>query len=57
MEVAASPGITFLPCSYDWPTALGTSFGMLKETASGSVALSPSMIWSVKGRVVLGSIS
>ena len=50
MEVAASPGITFLPWSYDWPTTLGTSFGMLKETASGGVALSPSMILVCRGQ-------
>ena len=44
MEVTVSPGIAFLPYSYGWPTALGTSFGMLEKTAFGGVALSPYVI-------------
>ena len=30
--------LLFLPCSYDWPIRLRTSFGMLERTASGDVA-------------------
>ena len=48
--MTASPGIAFPPCSYGWPTGLGTSFGMLEETASGGVALSPSVILVCRGQ-------
>ena len=50
MEVTASPGIAFLPCSYGWPIGLGTSFGMLEGTASGDVALSPFVILVCRGQ-------
>ena len=50
MEVTASLGIASLPCFYGWPTALGISFGMIEETASGSVALSPYMILLSQGQ-------
>ena len=50
MEVTASPEIAFLPCSYGWPTGLGTSFRMLEGTASGGVALSPSVILICRGQ-------
>ena len=33
-----------------WPIALGTSFGMLEEIASGSVALSPFVISVCRGQ-------
>ena len=49
-EVTTSPGIAFLLCSYGWPIGLGTSFGMLEGTASGNVALSPSMILVCQGQ-------
>ena len=49
-EVTASPRIVFLPCSYGWPIGLGTSFGMLEGTASGGVALSPSVILVYQGQ-------
>ena len=48
--MTASPGIAFLPYSHGWPTALGTSFGMLEETASGGMALSPSVILVCRGQ-------
>ena len=48
--MTASPGIAFLPYSYGWPTGLGTSFGMLEGTASGDVALSPSVILVYRGQ-------
>ena len=48
--MTVSPEIAFLPCSYDWFTALRTSFGMLEETASGGVALSPSVILVCRGQ-------
>ena len=48
--MTASPGIAFLLGSYDWPVGLGTSFGMLEGTASGDVALSPSMILVCQGQ-------
>ena len=50
MEVTASHGIAFLPCSYGWPIGLRTSFRMLEETVSGEVALSPSMILVCRGQ-------
>ena len=50
MEVTTSLGIAFLPCSYGWPIGLGTSFGMLEGTASGDVALSPSVILVYQGQ-------
>ena len=50
MEVTASLGIDFLLYSYGWPTALGTSFEMLEEIASGGMALSPSMILVCRGQ-------
>ena len=50
MEVTAFPEIAFLPCSYGWPTALETSFGMLEETASSGVALSPFVILVCRGQ-------
>ena len=50
MEVTVSPGIAFLSCSYGWPTALGTSFGMLEETAFGGAVLSPSVILVCRGQ-------
>ena len=50
MEVTASPRIAFLPCSYGWPIGLGTFFGMLEGTASGGVALSPSVILVCRGQ-------
>ena len=43
-DVTVSPKIAFLPYSYGWPIELGTSSGMLKGTAFGDVALSPSVI-------------
>ena len=49
-EVTASPRIAFLPCSYGWPIGLRTSFGMLEGTASGNVALSPSVILVCQGQ-------
>ena len=49
MEVTASLGIASLPCFYDWLTALEISFGMLEETASGGVALSPYVILLYRG--------
>ena len=48
--MTASHGIAFLPYSYGWPTRLGTSFGMLEGTASGGVALSPSVILVCRGQ-------
>ena len=50
MEVTVSTGITFLPRSYGWRTRLETSFGMLEGTASGSVALSLSVILVYRGQ-------
>ena len=50
MKVIVSPGIAFLPCSYDWPTGLETSFEMLEGTTSGGVALSPSVILVCRGQ-------
>ena len=50
MEVTASPRIAFLQCSYGWPTRLGTSFRMLERTASGGMALSPSVILVYRGQ-------
>ena len=49
-KVTASLGITFLLCSYGWPTGLGTSFGMLEGTASGGKGLSPSVILVCRGQ-------
>ena len=49
-EVTASPGIAFLSCSCGWSIGLGTSFGMLEGTASGSVALSLSVILVCRGQ-------
>ena len=48
--MTTSPGIAFLPCSYSWPTGLGTSFGMLKGTTSSGVTLSPSVILVCRGQ-------
>ena len=50
MEVTASSGGAFLPCSYSWPIGLGISFGILEGTASGDVAPSPSVILVCRGQ-------
>ena len=49
-EVTASPRITPPPCPYGWPIRLRTSFEMLEGTASGNVALSPSLILVCQGQ-------
>ena len=49
MKVTAFLGVAFLPCSYGWPIGFGISFGILKGTALGDVALSPSVILVCRG--------
>ena len=50
MKVTASPGVPFLPCSYDWSIGLGISFGILKGTASGNIAPSSPVILAYRGQ-------
>ena len=49
-DVTASLGVAFLPYSYDWPIGLRISFGILKGTAFGNVASSPSVILVCRGQ-------
>ena len=48
--MTASPKISFLPYSDGWPTTLRTSFGVLEDTATGGMALSPSVILVCRGQ-------
>ena len=50
MEVTASLGVAFLPCSYGQPIGLGISFGILKGIASGDVAPSSPVILACRGQ-------
>ena len=50
IEVTASPGVAFLPCSYGWPMGLEISFGIFRGIASGDVAPSSLVILAYRGQ-------
>ena len=50
MEVIASPGVAFLPCSYGWPIGLRISFRIFRGIASGDVAPSSPVILACRGQ-------
>ena len=49
-KVTASPGVAFLPCSYDQLVGLGISFGILKGIASSDVTPFSLMILACRGQ-------